>query len=74
MVKKCARWLIILFLSEMLTASAMGYFDDEIAKAVVLALFVPLIISTGNRVIQLWRILDLDRSNCIYLIDFYCFV
>jgi magnesium transporter len=48
MVKKRAVWLIILFLSEMLTASAMGYFDDEIAKAVVLALFVPLIISSGG--------------------------
>lgn len=48
MVKKRAGWLIILFLSEMLTASAMGYFDDEISKAVVLALFVPLIISSGG--------------------------
>src|SRR5580698_1593672 len=41
-------WLVILFLSEMLTATAMGYFEDEIAKAVVLALFVPLIISSGG--------------------------
>lgn len=48
MVKKRAGWLIILFLSEMLTASAMGYFEGEIAKAVVLALFVPLIISSGG--------------------------
>ena len=48
MVKKRAGWLIILFLSEMLTASAMGYFDQEISKAVVLALFVPLIISSGG--------------------------
>lgn len=48
MVKKRAGWLIVLFLSEMLTASAMGYFDEEIAKAVVLALFVPLIISSGG--------------------------
>ena len=48
MVKKRAGWLIILFLSEMLTASAMGHFDDEIARAVVLALFVPLIISSGG--------------------------
>lgn len=38
----------MLFLGEMLTASAMGYFEDEIAKAVVLALFVPLIISSGG--------------------------
>ncbi|MCL1943777.1 MAG: magnesium transporter [Candidatus Azobacteroides sp.] len=48
MVKKRSGWLIILFLSEMLTASAMGYFDEEISKAVVLALFVPLIISSGG--------------------------
>ena len=48
MVRKRAGWLIILFLSEMLTASAMGYFDQEISKAVVLALFVPLIISSGG--------------------------
>jgi magnesium transporter len=48
MVKKRAGWLVILFLSEMLTATAMGFFQDEIAKAVVLALFVPLIISSGG--------------------------
>lgn len=48
LVKKRAGWLIILFLSEMLTASAMAYFDGEIEKAVVLALFVPLIISSGG--------------------------
>ena len=40
--KKRVVWLIVLFLGEMLTATAMGYFEDEIAKAVVLALFVPL--------------------------------
>lgn len=48
MVKKRGTWLVILFFSEMLTASAMGYFEDEIQKAVVLALFVPLIISSGG--------------------------
>ena len=48
MVKKRAGWLVILFLGEMLTATAMSYFEDEIAKAVVLALFVPLIISSGG--------------------------
>ena len=48
MVRKRAGWLVILFFGEMLTASAMGYFDDEIARAVVLALFVPLIISSGG--------------------------
>jgi magnesium transporter len=48
MVKKRAGWLVILFLGEMLTATAMGFFENEIAKAVVLALFVPLIISSGG--------------------------
>jgi magnesium transporter len=48
MVRKRASWLVILFLSEMLTATAMGYFQSEIAKAPVLALFVPLIISSGG--------------------------
>ena len=41
-------WLVILFLGEMLTASVMQVFEDEIAKAVVLALFIPLIISSGG--------------------------
>ncbi|MFZ5497134.1 MAG: magnesium transporter [Verrucomicrobiota bacterium] len=48
MVKKRAGWLVVLFLGEMLTATAMSYFEDEIAKAVVLALFVPLIVSSGG--------------------------
>jgi magnesium transporter len=48
MVKKRATWLVILFLGEMLTATAMGYFEGEIERAVVLALFVPLIISSGG--------------------------
>ncbi|WP_158961206.1 magnesium transporter [Myroides fluvii] len=48
LVKKRAGWLIVLFLGEMLTASAMSYYDQEIEKAVVLALFVPLIISSGG--------------------------
>ncbi|MCC7231751.1 MAG: magnesium transporter, partial [Bacteroidia bacterium] len=48
MISKRAGWLIILFLSEMLTASAMGYFNNELSKAVVLALFIPLIISSGG--------------------------
>lgn len=48
MVKKRAGWLAILFLGEMLTATAMGHFEEEIAQAVVLALFVPLIISSGG--------------------------
>lgn len=48
MVKKRAIWLVVLFAGEMLTASAMAVFEEEIAKAVVLALFVPLIISSGG--------------------------
>ena len=48
MVRKRAGWLSALFLGEMLTATAMSYFEIEIAKAVVLALFVPLIISSGG--------------------------
>jgi magnesium transporter len=48
MVRKRATWLIVLFLSEMLTATAMGRFESEIAKAVVLSIFVPLVISSGG--------------------------
>lgn len=48
LVKKRVGWLIILFFGEMFTATAMGYFEGEIEKAVVLALFVPLIISSGG--------------------------
>jgi len=48
LVKKRAGWLVVLFIGEMLTATAMAFFEDEIAKAVVLALFVPLIISSGG--------------------------
>jgi magnesium transporter len=48
MVQKRAGWLTALFLGEMLTATAMGFFEHEIERAVVLALFVPLIISSGG--------------------------
>jgi magnesium transporter len=48
MIRKRAGWLSALFLGEMLTATAMGQFEAEIARAVVLALFVPLIISSGG--------------------------
>jgi magnesium transporter len=48
MVKKRAGWLAALFLSEMLTASAMQHFSDELAKAVVLTLFIPLVMSSGG--------------------------
>lgn len=48
LIRKRAVWLIILFLSEMLTATAMGHFQDELDAAIVLSLFVPLIISSGG--------------------------
>ena len=48
LVRKRGVWLTMLFLGEMLTATAMASFEDEIARAVVLALFVPLIISSGG--------------------------
>lgn len=48
LTQKRATWLVILFIGEMLTATAMGFFEEEIAAAVVLALFVPLVISSGG--------------------------
>ena len=48
MIQKRAGWLCLLFLGEMLTTKAMGYFEAEITRAVVLALFIPLIISSGG--------------------------
>jgi len=48
MIRKRAGWLCALFLGEMLTATAMGYFEHEISRAVILALFIPLIISSGG--------------------------
>ena len=48
LLRKRGGWLSVLFLGEMLTATAMGYFEGEISKAVVLALFIPLIISSGG--------------------------
>ncbi len=48
MLRKRAGWLVLLFVSEAFTATAMGYFEHEIARAVVLALFIPLIISSGG--------------------------
>ena len=46
--RKRVGWMIVLFIGEMLTATVMKYFENEIAKAVVLAVFVPLIISSGG--------------------------
>jgi magnesium transporter len=48
LVKKRAVWLVVLFLGEMLTASVMTFFQDELAKAIVLATFIPLIMSSGG--------------------------
>lgn len=48
LIKKRVGWLIVLFIGEMFTATAMGYFEDELSRAIVLALFVPLIISSGG--------------------------
>jgi len=48
LIKKRAVWLVVLFIGEMLTASAMAFFQDELAKAIVLATFIPLIISSGG--------------------------
>src|SRR5438128_12199939 len=48
MIRKRAGWLAALFLGEMLTATAMGYFEQEIARAAILALFLPLIIFSGG--------------------------
>lgn len=46
--RKRVGWLVVLFIGELLTATAMGYFEDEISRALVLALFIPLIISSGG--------------------------
>jgi magnesium transporter len=48
LVKKRIGWLVVLFLGEMLTATAMSHFEADIEKAVILAMFVPLIISSGG--------------------------
>lgn len=48
MIRKRAGWLSVLFVSEMLTASAMQHFDDELQRAIVLTLFIPLIMSSGG--------------------------
>lgn len=48
MIKKRAGWLFVLFAGEMLTASAMSHYEEDISKAVVLAMFIPLVISSGG--------------------------
>ena len=71
MIRKRAGWLVVLFFGEMLTASAMGFFNDELNKAVVLTLFVPLIISSGGNsgsqaatlIIRAMALGEITRSN-----------
>ncbi|MBA2251008.1 MAG: magnesium transporter [Chitinophagaceae bacterium] len=48
LIKKRVGWLIILFLSEMLTATAMAYYNDELGKVLILTNFIPLIMSSGG--------------------------
>ena len=48
MVKKRAVWLTVLFFGQTITAIAMGYFEDELSRAIVLSMFIPLIISSGG--------------------------
>ena len=48
MIRKRSSWLVVLFIGESFTATAMSFFEDQISKQVVLALFVPLIISSGG--------------------------
>lgn len=48
LIRKRAGWLAVLFLGQMFTATAMGYYQSEIERAVIIALFIPLIISSGG--------------------------
>lgn len=48
LIKKRGVWLLVLFVAQMLTATVMGYFEGEIARATVLSLFIPLIMSSGG--------------------------
>ena len=48
LVKKRAGWLVVLFLGEMLTTTAMAFFEDELKRAIVLVTFIPLIVSSGG--------------------------
>lgn len=76
LIKKRAGWLIVLFIGEMLTATAMGYFDGEISQAVVLALFIPLIISSGGNsgsqlatlIIRAMALKELSIANWWYVV------
>src|SRR5207245_7648511 len=76
MVKKRATWLIILFLGEMLTATAMQGYNSEIERAAILAMFLPLIISSGGNsgsqantlVIREMAVGELRLRDCILVV------
>lgn len=71
LIQKRAGWLIVLFISELFTATAMAFFNDEISKATVLAIFIPLIMSSGGNsgsqastlVIQAMAVGDVDLAD-----------
>ena len=71
LVKKRVGWLIILFLGEMLTATAMAYYNEEMEKVIILTNFIPLIISTGGNsgtqastlIIQAMAVGDIELKN-----------
>ena len=63
MIRKRAGWLCALFLSEMLTATAMQHFNNEIAKATVLAMFIPLVMSSGRKLRLAGDVADHSRSG-----------
>ena len=75
MVKKRATWLVVLFFGELFTASAMGFFEGEINKAIVLTMFIPLIISSGGNsgsqaatlIIRAMALKELDLKDWWYV-------
>ena len=82
MIKKRVGWLTVLFLGEMLTATTMQFYEDQIAKAVVLALFLPLIISSGGNagsqastlVIRAMALGEVRIRDCLRVIKRECIV
>lgn len=75
MIRKRAGWLVILFVGEAFTASAMSFFENEISKTVLLTLFLPLIISSGGNsgsqaatlVIRAMAIKELNIRDWLYV-------
>ncbi len=76
MIRKRAGWLVILFVGEMFTASAMSYFQGEIDKTVLLVIFIPLIMSSGGNsgsqaatlIIRAMAIKELNVKDWFYVI------